>query len=151
MVETLVGLGFVGLFVACFISGTIIPFSSDIILISLVLAGWDYITCLVVASIANWGGGMVNYYLGSMGKIEWIEKHSKISVDRIDKMKIWLDGKGAYIAFFSWVPVVGNVMVVSLGYLKANILIVNISLFLGKFARYVVIVFLTVKGIQLIN
>jgi len=151
MFEVLLGLGFVGLFIACFISATIIPFSSDIILITLVVAGWDYMACLMVAATANWLGGMTNYYIGSKGKTEWIQKHSNIKPEKIEKMKNWLQGKGAYMAFFSWIPVLGNVMIISLGFLRANVWIVNISLFAGKFLRYVVIIFLTLKGVELIN
>jgi len=151
MFEALLGFGYAGLFIACFISATIIPFSSDIILIALVVAGWDYMACLFIASVANWLGGMTNYYLGSRGKTDWIIKHSNIKPEKIEKMKEWLQGKGAYMAFFSWVPVMGNVMIIALGYLRANVLIVNVSLFLGKFLRYVVIILLTLQGVELIK
>lgn len=150
MFETLLGLGYVGLFIACFISATIIPFSSDIILITLVIAGWDYRICLLTATVANWAGGMTNYYLGRKGKAQWIEKYSNIKPERIEKMRNWLQGKGAYMAFFSWIPLLGNVMIISLGYMRANVWIVNIALFAGKCFRYIVIIFLTLKGVDLI-
>ncbi|MFR9165164.1 MAG: YqaA family protein [Dysgonomonas sp.] len=151
MIETLATYGYLGLFIACFISATIIPFSSDILLIALVAAGLDWRICLIVASTANWLGGMTCYYLGKLGKIEWIEKHSKIKREKIEQMQQWLQGKGAAMAFFSWIPIVGNIMVIALGYIRANVLIVNVSLFAGKFCRYVVIIFLTLKGIDLIR
>lgn len=151
MLEALLGLGYGGLFIACFISGTIIPFSSDIILITLVAVGWNYKVCIIVATIANWAGGMVNYFLGRKGKMDWIYKHSNIKPEKLEKIQTFLQGKGAYMAFFSIVPVVGHVMVVALGLMKANVWIVNISLFLGKFLRYVLIIFLTLKGVDLID
>jgi len=151
MIEVLTGLGLLGLFIACYISGTIVPFSSDIILIALVIAGWDYYLCLLTASVANSLGGMTNYYLGRAGKTEWIKKYSNITQEKIQKMQDWLQGKGAYIAFFSWVPVAGNAMIIALGYLRANAWIVAVSLYAGKLARYIVIVFLTLKGVDLVS
>lgn len=148
MVDFFIHIGYVGLFVACFISGTIIPFSSDIILISLIATGWDWKFCLLLASMANGAGGMVNYYLGSKGKTEWIEKYSNIKPEKINRLRNWLKNKGGYMAFFSWIPGVGHVMVIALGYMKANVWIVAPSLFAGKFLRYVVIIILTLKGVE---
>ncbi|MCD7971424.1 MAG: DedA family protein [Candidatus Azobacteroides sp.] len=149
MLETLLGLGYIGLFIACFISGTFIPFSSDILLIALVVAGGDVYTCLIVATLANGSGGMVNYIVGRMGKITWIEKYSKISREKIDNMQKKLKDKGGYVALFSWIPVAGDIMMISLGYLRVNPVLTTICLFIGKGLRYIVILFVTMQGINL--
>jgi len=151
MIETLIGLGYLGLFIACFISATILPFSSDIILVAAIVAGLDYRICLIVAAVGGWMGGMVNYYLGRQGKMEWIEKHSNINRDKIKKIEAWLNGKGAYMAFFSWVPVVGNILVIALGYLRAKAWIVHVCVFAGMVVRYLVVILLTLQGIELVK
>lgn len=151
MIETLIGLGFLGLFIACFISATILPFSSDIILVALVVAGLDYRACLIVATIGGLLGSLVNYYLGSKGKIEWIEKHSSIRREKIQKITNWLQDKGAYMALFAWVPVFGNVLVIALGYLRTNIWTVSICIVVGMFIRYLIVIILTLQGINLIQ
>lgn len=150
MIEYFTELGYVGLFLACFISATIIPFTSDVVLIALIALGLDYHICLLVASAGSWLGGMTCYYMGRLGKIEWIEKHSKIRKEKIDKMQEWLQGKGAAMAFFSWVPIVGNIMIIALGFMRANVVVVNISLFAGKFCRFIVVIYLTLKGVEII-
>jgi len=151
MIETLIGLGYLGLFIACFISATILPFSSDIILVAAIVAGLDYRICLIVAAVGGWLGGMVNYYLGRQGKMEWIEKHSNINREKIKKIESWLNGKGTYMAFFSWVPVVGNLLVIALGYLRANAWVVHICVFAGMAVRYLVVILLTQQGIELVK
>ena len=151
MAEILIGLGFFGLFVACFVSATVIPLSSDVVLVALLILGLDYHICLVVASLGGWFGGMVNYYLGKLGKIEWIEKHSNIRKEKVDRMQTWLQGKGAYLAFLSWVPIVGNLIVVALGYMRSNVWTVSICLLIGVVLRYIAVTALTLAGIQVVQ
>lgn len=151
MVEYLIALGYVGLFIACFISGTIIPFSSDIILITLIAVGFDYIACLIVASVANSAGEMVNYYIGRMGKTDWIERFSNIKPEKVESMKEKISKRGAYIAFFSWVPGIGNLISISLGYLRYTPWKVALGITAGKTSRYVVIIILTLLGVDLLT
>lgn len=133
--------GYIGLFIACFLAATILPFGSEVVFAALIAAGLDAWTCVIVASIGNWLGGMTNYYLGKLGKTEWIEKYLKIKKEKIDNIQHWLEGKGSAMAFFSFLPVVGDLIALALGYMRANIYIVNVSMFLGKFARYVAIMY----------
>lgn len=133
--------GYIGLFIACFLAATILPFGSEVVFAALIAAGLDAWTCVIVASIGNWLGGMTNYYLGKLGKTEWIEKYLKVKKEKIDNIQHWLEGKGSAMAFFSFLPVVGDLIALALGYMRANIYIVNVSMFLGKFARYVAIMY----------
>jgi Predicted membrane protein len=95
--------------------------------------------------VGNWLGGMTNYYLGRLGKTEWIEKYLKVKKEKIEKIQQWLHGKGAVMAFFSFLPAVGDIIALALGYMRANVYIVNICMFLGKFIRYVMLMY----GVQL--
>lgn len=133
--------GYIGLFLASFLAATILPFGSEVVFIALLAAGLNDWACVVVASMGNWLGGMTNYYLGKLGKIEWIEKYLKVDRLKIEKMQSWLEGKGAAMAFFSFMPVVGDLIALALGYMRANIYIVNVSMFFGKFIRYVLIMY----------
>ena len=40
-------------------------------------SGFNPWICVVTASVGNWLGGMTNYYLRYLGKIEWLEKYLK--------------------------------------------------------------------------
>lgn len=135
----LVDYGYIGLFLAAFLAATILPFGSEVVFAGLVAMKFDLWTCIIVASIGNWLGGMTNYYLGKLGKIEWIEKYLKVSKENIEKMQNKLRDKGAIMAFFSFMPVFGDLIGIALGYMRANVYIVSISMFLGKFLRFVAI------------
>lgn len=94
---------------------------------------------------------MTNYYLGALGKIEWIEKYLRIPHSQVVKMQHFLSGKGAAMAFFSFLPIVGDVIALALGMMKANLIIVNISMFLGKFARYMILLQTLQYGTKLLS
>lgn len=141
MLDGFVEYGYIGLFLASFLAATILPFGSEFVFVALIAAGLGKWECVIVASVGNWLGGMTNYYLGRLGKIEWIEKYLKVSKEKIDKVQNWLNGKGAAMAFFSFLPVVGDVIALALGFMRANVYIVSITMFLGKFLRYVLIMY----------
>lgn len=148
MLDVLTQFGYGGLFLGSFLAATILPVSSEIIFISLILAKFDVIFCLMIASIGNWLGGMTNYYLGRLGKNDWIETYLKIKSDDILKMQQKLHNRGAYMAFFSFLPLIGDMIPLALGFMRANIYIVNIALFLGKFIRYVILLYGVQQGIK---
>ncbi len=49
----LVNWGFLGLFIGTFLSATILPFPSDVIVIGIYEAGYSITPCLVVATVGN--------------------------------------------------------------------------------------------------
>ena len=130
--------GYIGVFVAAFLAATVLPFSSEIVLTGVLLAGAGYWPCIIAASVGNFLGGMTCYYLGYLGKVEWLEKYLRMDMKKIRKVQDWLSGKGAWMAFFVFLPGIGDFIAVGMGYLRANLAIVSISMFLGKFIRYLV-------------
>ncbi|MDR2497740.1 MAG: DedA family protein [Tannerellaceae bacterium] len=143
MLDFLVHYGYWGLFAACFLAATVLPFGSEAVFAALLVAGLDVATCIIVGSLGSGMGGMTNYYLGRLGKIEWIEKYLRVKQEQIDRAVIQVNRYGgAYLAFFSFLPFVGDVIPVALGFLKANVWKVGASLFAGKTCRYIALVFL---------
>jgi len=45
------------------------------------------------------------------------------------------------MAFFCFLPAVGDIIAIALGYMRANVYIVNVSMLLGKFVRYVALMY----------
>ena len=77
-------LGYLGLFLASFLAATVVPFSSEVIFSAMVFGGLDAWTCVWVATLGNWMGGMTSYYVGLLGKIEWIEKYFRIKKEKME-------------------------------------------------------------------
>jgi membrane protein YqaA with SNARE-associated domain len=75
--ELLSQLGLIGLFLGCFLAATIVPFSSDFLMVGILIAGVNPVLALIVATSGNWLGGLTTYYIGRIGKWNWIEKWFK--------------------------------------------------------------------------
>lgn len=130
--------GYLGLFLSSFLAGSIIPFSSELVLIALVQLGLSPALCVVFATLGNTMGGMTCYYMGYLGKVEWIEKYLKVKREKVEKMQAFLQGKGALMAFFAFLPIVGGVIAIALGFMRSNLPLTVTSMFAGKVIRYVV-------------
>ena len=134
--EYLIGYGYIGVFIASFLSATVLPFSSEVVLAGVLLAGSSYWPAMIAAITGNFLGGMTCYWLGMVGKIEWIKKYLKMNTDRLIRIQNRLKDKGAWVGFFSFLPGIGDFILVGLGFLRANGLITALSMLLGKALRY---------------
>lgn len=134
--DFLIEYGYIGVFIASFLAATILPFSSEVVLTGVLLAGSSYWPCMVAATLGNFLGGMSCYWLGMLGKVEWIEKYLKLDAKKLQKVQDWIAGKGSWMGFFVFLPGIGDFIAVALGFLRANVWIVAISMFLGKAIRY---------------
>ena len=134
--EFLIAYGYIGVFIASFLAATILPFSSEVVLTGVLLAGSAYWPCMIAATLGNFLGGMSCYWLGMLGKVEWIEKYLKLDPVKLQKVQDWIKGKGSWMGFFVFLPGIGDFIAVALGFLRANIWVVAISMFLGKAIRY---------------
>lgn len=130
--------GYFGLFLASFLAATVLPFSSEVVFSALVLAGMNLWGCTIAATIGNFLGGLSCYYLGYLGNVEWIEKYLKIKKEKVERLQNWLNGKGSAMAFFVFLPGVGDIIAVALGFLRANVYAVALFMFAGKLIRYIV-------------
>lgn len=130
-------LGYAGLFIASFLAATVVPFSSEVVFSALVFGGLDAWKCVFVATAGNWLGGMTSYYVGQLGKLEWIEKYFRIKKEKLDRFTEKMHKYGDWFAFFSFLPGVGDVIAVAAGYFRCRWWIVAVSMLAGKFVRYV--------------
>lgn len=134
----LMELGYLGLFIASFLAATVVPFSSEVIFSAMVFSGLNAWTCVFIATLGNWLGGMSSYFLGRLGKMEWIEKYLRIKREKINKFEDRIQKHGDWFAFFSFLPGIGDIIAVAAGFFRCRWWIVAISMLLGKFARYIV-------------
>ncbi len=147
--QTLIEWSYFGLFLATFLAGSILPFSSEVVLSGvLALEGINAWGCIAAATAGNFLGGMTCYWIGHFGKIEWIEKYLKVKPEKLQKYLRYMQGKGSWMAVFTFVPVVGDLLAVTLGYMRANIWVTALTMLIGKFLRYWLWMILTYKVIS---
>jgi len=131
-------LGLLGLFLGCILAATVFPFSSDALYIAVLLATKMPFECLVVGTLGNWLGGITTYFLGRLAKWEWLEKTFKVKEETLFKQKSRIDKYGVWLALLSWVPIVGDIFSLALGFYKSPAVPVILLLLVGKLARFAV-------------
>ena len=135
------GLGLVGLFIASFLSATLLPFSSEVILILFLSQGFSPFLVFLSASFGNGFGGMFNYFMGFyIQKINWFSRMH--TLEKLQKSKKWIDSSGSFLAFFSWVPFVGDPLLVAMGFLNSPKFATLFWMWIGKLVRYLVVILL---------
>ena len=134
-----ISIGFTGLFIITFLSATILPFSSELFLAFMLSKGYDPQFCLIVATLGNSLGGISNYGIGRLGNLVWLKKIG-ITEPKLINLSLRVKKYGFWLAFFSWVPIIGDPLIVGLGYFKVPFLRVLILLIFGKLLRYLAIV-----------
>ena len=137
--DSLINLGYLGLFLASFLASTVIPLSSDIVLSALIVLNFNVWICIFIATGGNFLGGLTTYGLGYLGKWEWIEKYFKKSREDIEKFQHKVQKAGIIAAAFAWLPFIGDVVALSLGFLRFKPVPVFIMMLIGRFCRFLVV------------
>ena len=148
--ETFVEWGYIGLFIASFLGATIIPFSSELVFSLLIIKGYDFNLSLLIATTGNWLGGLSSYFLGRLGKWSTLEKYFRLKKEKIVKFKTNIDKWGSLLAFFCWLPVIGDPIAVGLGFFRTNYILVAMWMFIGKFIRYILWALVTYWGVSIL-
>lgn len=141
--------GYWGMFLSAFLAGTILPFSSEAVLLACVGLGLDPVWSTLATTAGNTLGGLTCYWIGHLGKMEWIEKYFKVDQKQLDKAVRFIHGKGAWMALFSFLPVIGDAILIALGLMRANVWIVGFSMTIGKLGRYAILVATTLGLLKL--
>ncbi|WP_288919509.1 DedA family protein [uncultured Prevotella sp.] len=140
--------GYWGMLVAAFLAGSFFPFSSEAVMLGLLAMGLKPVPLVVYGTIGNVGGSMFNYYIGSLGKIEWIEKYLHVKKSSLEKAEKFMDGRGAWMGFFAFLPFIGSAITILLGYSRANKAISFLSITTGKLLRYIILIGSVVLAIK---
>jgi len=141
LIDILIGYGYWGMFVAAFLAGSFCPFSSEVVMVALNAAGLNGWQLIIYGTIGNVLGGIFNYCVGRLGKMEWIEKYLHVKKESLDRAERFMGGHGALMGFFSFLPLLGSAITIVLGLTRANIPLSLISVTLGKFLRYVLLIY----------
>ena len=93
LTQFLIDWGYWGLFFSALIAGSVVPFSSEAVMLVLVHMGLDPVLCVVSAASGNTLGGMSCYWIGTLGKSEWITRLG-VKEKQLDKARRFLRARG---------------------------------------------------------
>ena len=85
--DTLVSLGYWGLFIGSFLASTVIPMSADVLLVGVLTLGGNVWGCLAIATVGNWLGGLTSYWIGWLGRWDWIERWFKVKREKLERTR----------------------------------------------------------------
>ena len=129
-----------GLFVSAFGAATILPFPSEPVLIGLLLSGMGKPWLLVlVASIGNTLGAVVNWWLGRQIERFRDRRWFPMRPDTLERTKAWYHRAGKWSLLFSWLPVVGDPLTMVAGVLREPLPSFLLLVFVAKTCRFVAV------------
>ena len=133
-------LSLASLFASSFLSATLLPGNSEVVLVAMLLSGLSQPWLLVlIATMGNSIGGLTNVILGRFfplrEKSRWQEKAAG-----------WLKRYGAATLLLSWMPVIGDLLCLLAGWMRISWGPVLFFLCLGKALRYVLVALATLQG-----
>lgn len=140
LIDLLTSYGYWGMLIASFVAGSFFPFSSEAVMVSLQAAGLAPWGLVVYGTIGNVLGSLFNYGIGRLGRLDWIERYLHVKHEDLDRAQRFLTGRGAWMGFFAFLPVIGTGISIVLGLMRANFLVAMLSIAIGKFLRYAVLV-----------
>ena len=133
-------LSLASLFASSFLSSTLLPGNSEVVLVAMLLSGVSQPWLLVlIATMGNSLGGLTNVILGRFFPLREKSRWQEKAVG-------WLKRYGAATLLLSWMPVIGDLLCVMAGWMRISWGPVIFFLCLGKALRYVLLAWVTLQG-----
>ncbi|MHA1018677.1 YqaA family protein [Enterobacter mori] len=133
-------LSLASLFVSSFLSATLLPGNSEVVLVAMLLSGVSQPWLLVlIATMGNSLGGLTNVILGRFFPLREKSRWQEKAVG-------WLKRYGAATLLLSWMPVIGDLLCLLAGWMRISWGPVLFFLCLGKALRYVLVAWATLQG-----
>jgi membrane protein YqaA with SNARE-associated domain len=130
--------GYFGLFLASFLAATILPVASEIFLTAMFHYGYEPLACLAVATAGNSMGAWLNYGIGYLGNPNWLRKLGA-KPEKIEQWKVKIQRYGSWMALLCWLPFVGDIIGIGLGFFRVPWLPTFVLITVGKFVRYAIV------------
>ena len=131
--------GLPAVFIVATVSATLIPMGSEPVLFAYVsLNPQDYWLAIVVATVGNTIGGMINWWLGLLAR----NTYESLKGETNSRAQAWLEQKGPPMLLLSWLPAIGDPLCLVAGWLRFNWLQCLIFMAIGKLLRYITLTWL---------
>jgi len=131
-------MSYIIIFIVSLLSATILPLSSETLLIYYLENGSSSLYLLIFAGLGNTLGSIINYFIGKKG-VDWLINSKKISRLRLKKSQKIFKKYGKYSLLLSWLPVVGDPLTFIAGALKFNFKLFIMMVAISKFGRYIIL------------
>ncbi len=135
-----------GLFGAAFLSATVFPFQSEVILFGMLIAEHYQVWLLVlIASVANILGSCINWFLGRFIAHYESRRWFPLSKAQVAKSEGWYRRYGRWSLLLSWMPIIGDPLTIVAGVLREPFPVFLALVAVAKTARYVAVAAVTLS------
>ena len=123
--------GLAALFASAFVSATVLPGNSEIVLVAVLKAFPErFAQAIALATLGNTLGGLTTYGVGRLLPQRKIPDGRALA---------WVRRYGAVALLLSWVPVIGDALCAAAGWLRVPLWSSALALLIGKLARYLAV------------
>jgi membrane protein YqaA with SNARE-associated domain len=134
---------YISLFLISFLAATILPFSSEVTLATLIASSnYNNLSLLIFASLGNILGSVVNWVLGFYSRNLATKRWFPFKDKQIKKSSSWFNRFGKWSLLFTWIPIIGDPLTLAAGLLRVKFIEFLILVTIGKVSRYIVIFYL---------
>lgn len=130
--------GLWGLFASAFVSSTLFPGGSEVVLLALALEKTHAVSTLfVVATVGNVIGGMTSWGIGRWLAVRFPGR--RLTHPRQQAVLRQLQRWGSPLLLLSWLPVIGDPLCLVAGWLRINPWLALLFTAIGRGCRYAVL------------
>jgi membrane protein YqaA with SNARE-associated domain len=135
--------GYIWLFASALLAATVVPFSSEVVLIGLMSAeNYNSVFLWAVASLGNVAGACINWGVGKFC-LKWRDRNwFPVSKDQLDSAEKWFLRYGVWSLLLAWLPVIGDPLTFVAGIMRVDLRLFVILVAIGKVGRYGVLILL---------
>ena len=136
------------LFFSGLLSATLLPGSSEALLLYRLHESADQVVLLIVSvTVGNLLGSLITYAMGRGGNHLAHQKWLGIRETSLVRAEQWFQRWGRYSLLLAWLPVVGDPLCLLAGLLKVNLWLFTLLVAIGKLVRYLFLAFV-VMGVS---
>jgi len=134
--------GIIGLFLNSLLAATAIPLPTEILTSALLIGGENIVLVAITLIIGSTIGGILNYFIGFGGNKLIKKMKKKSDVEKQDKNHNKLLDKFGWSAIFfaAWIPIVGDLILISAGVKKMKFMKFSIFMISGKIIKTIIVV-----------
>jgi membrane protein YqaA with SNARE-associated domain len=137
---------YLSLFLVALGAASLLPMQSEPVLIALLLASEQPVWALVlVASLGNTLGSVINYALGRMLERFRHRRWFPASEAALDRAQGWYARWGRWSLLLSWAPIIGDPLTVIAGVMREPLWRFVVLVAMAKTGRYVTLAWITLQ------
>lgn len=128
------------LFAASFLSATLFPFQSEAVLFGmLLLERYPWWLLILVASVGNTLGSVVNWFLGRFLAHFEDRRWFPVKREKMARAEGWYHRYGRWSLLLSWMPFIGDPLTIVAGVLREPLPVFIALVALAKTGRYLAV------------